>query len=113
MITIDVVIRTVEGLDRHDLERWIDNRWVRPDPTSDGFIFRAIDLERVRLIHELSRELQVNDDALPVVLCLLDQVYALRRQLHDVASAIRHTAPPEVGVALITYLERAGAGTER
>jgi chaperone modulatory protein CbpM len=112
MITIDIVVRTIEGLDRHDLERWIDNRWVRPDPSTEGYVFRAIDLERVRLIHELSGELQVNDEALPVVLCLLDQVYALRRQLHDVASAIRHAAPPDVGVALITYLEHAGGETE-
>lgn len=107
MITIDIVIRTVSGLDRGELERWIDNRWVRADPTGDGYVFREIDLARVRLIHELAHDLQVNDEALPVVLSLLDQVYTLRRQLRDVGAALHHAAPPETGQALRAYLERA------
>jgi len=81
MITIDVLVTRVEGVRRADLERWIANRWVRPDDEGAEPVFHDIDVARVRLIRELRDELEVNEAALPVVLSLLDQVYELRRRL--------------------------------
>ena len=57
---------------------------------SDGdFFFDDTDVARVRLIAELRNDLGVNEDAIPVVLRLLDQVYSLRRALSDLNEAIR------------------------
>jgi chaperone modulatory protein CbpM len=80
-ITIDIVIREITGIQRPDLDRWIANQWVRPDPTPTGYIFAEIDLARIRLIHELTTDLDVNDDTIPLILNLLDQLYDLRRRL--------------------------------
>jgi chaperone modulatory protein CbpM len=81
-ITLDTLATQLIGLQRHDLERWIDNDWVRPDGPDGQYVFHDIDVERVRLILVLRNEMQVNEDALPVVLSLLDQLYELRRRLN-------------------------------
>jgi chaperone modulatory protein CbpM len=85
MIGIDVLVVEVSGLQRQELERWIANDWVRPDGTEGHYAFRDIDVARVRLIQQLREDMAIDDNALPVVLSLLDQVYALRRRLRDVA----------------------------
>ncbi len=81
MITVDILVAQLPGLSRQDLERWIANEWVRPDSRQGHYAFQEIDVARVRLIRELRDDLQVNEEALPVVLSLLDQLYALRRRL--------------------------------
>ena len=96
MITIDVLVAQVSGLSRDDLERWISNKWVRPDRQAGGYVFREIDVARVRLIREMRDELEVNEAALPVVLSLLDQLYDLRRHMRDLHEAFAHIAPEDV-----------------
>lgn len=81
MITIDLVISSVHGLTRAELDRWIAAQWVHADMSDDTYVFAEIDLARIRLIHELTTDLAINDDALPVVLSLLDQIHDLRRHL--------------------------------
>ena len=71
MIGIDVVIAEISGLKQQDLERWISNAWVRPDKSASGYAFREIDVARARLILEMRDEMQISEDALPVVLLLL------------------------------------------
>lgn len=81
MTGIEVVITQVHGLDRGGLDRWILNDWVRPDGPEGAYAFREIDIAHIRLIHELRNNLNINEEALPVLLLLLDQIYTLRRQL--------------------------------
>ena len=88
MITIDVLVAQMPGLDRHDLERWISNDWVRADPKDGTLIFGEIDVFRVRLIRELRDDMDINEAALPIVLSLLDQVYDLRRRMRELSGAI-------------------------
>lgn len=106
MITIDVVIAQVTGLQRQDLERWIANEWVRPDDQAGTLVFQEIDVARVRLIRELRDDLEVNEAALPVVLTLLDQVYDLRRRLRDLGEALEETAPEEIRRNLVERMAR-------
>jgi chaperone modulatory protein CbpM len=93
MISIDALIRMIAGLQEAELRHWIDERWVRPEAMSGGYVFREVDVARVRLIIELRQELAIDEEALPVVLQLLDQVYALRRRLRAMSDAI--DAQPE------------------
>lgn len=95
MITIETVIRTVGGVRERELRAWIDEGWVRPERQRGVLIFREIDVARVRLIHDLRCDLAIGDEALPVVLNLLDQLYAMRRRLRAVNEAIA-TQPPAV-----------------
>jgi len=93
MITIDILCARFTRLTPEDLQRWIAEGHVRGEAAEGTLCFREIDVERVRLILELRDELDVNEQALPVVLSLLDQVYALRRRLRQLGVAEDDEAP--------------------
>ena len=76
-------------------------RGVRPDGPPGGYVFREIDVARVRLIVELRDALRLDEEALPVVLSLMDQLYEERRRLRRVRDAL--VAAPE-------EMRRGGAG---
>ncbi len=95
MITLDMMTRQVAGLHPEDLQRWIELAWVRPEGQPGRWVFRDIDVARVRLIVTLQMELQITEDALPTVLSLLDQLYDTRRQLRQLADAVE-AAPQDV-----------------
>lgn len=95
MTSFEHVLTFVSGLERAELARWVDDRWVRPERAGDGYRFRAVDVARVRLIFEMRRDLGIDEEALPVVLSLLDQVYGLRHRLRQVCQAIE-AMPPEL-----------------
>jgi len=101
---IDVVVAQTPGLQRPDLERWILKEWVKPDEGCGEYEFCEIDIARARLIRDLRDDLEVNEAALPVVLLLLDQLYDLRRRMHDVSEAIDQTVPADVLVDLVEHL---------
>ena len=105
MIAFEAVLRQVRGLDAGELEQWIEARWVLPERVGGAYVFHEIDVARVHLIVELRHELLVDAEAMPVVLNLLDQVYALRNRLKSLAAAIE-TLPPEIQAELRERLER-------
>src|SRR3546814_14600300 len=84
MISFEHVLAHMSDLDGAELARWIENRWVLPENAGGTYVFHEVDFARVRLIHELRRDFELNDDALAIVPLLLDQVYDLRRQLRRV-----------------------------
>jgi chaperone modulatory protein CbpM len=99
MIDFDALVREIEGLDADELRQWIAEHWVRAEETERGLFFHEVDVARVRLIRELRQELAIGEDAIPVILHLLDQVYALRRRLRRLCEAI-DTQPLELRDAL-------------
>ena len=106
MISIDVLVTRVTGLQRSDLERWIANEWVRPDGAPDHLVFHDIDVARVQLIAELRDELDVNEAALPVVLSLLDQVYEMRRRLAELRTTLDQAPAEDLRSSLSRHLAR-------
>ena len=104
MISIETLCIRVVGLRREDLERWIGQSWVRPDGQPGDYLFHDIDVARVRLIVELREQMQVNEEALPVVLSLLDQLYEARRRMRRVRDALERAAPPELRQEVLRLL---------
>ncbi|MGH6929299.1 MAG: chaperone modulator CbpM [Dongiaceae bacterium] len=92
MFSFQQVITEI-GINETDLRLWIEQRWVLPARQEDSFIFDDVDLARARLIRELRVDLMVNEEAIPVVLSLLDQVHALRRALASVNAVIDKASP--------------------
>jgi chaperone modulatory protein CbpM len=88
MITIQTVCAAVPGLSEARLRQFLDQDWVRPDQADGQPVFHDIDVARVRLIVELNTELEIEEPTLPLVLSLLDQLYATRRQLRLVLDAL-------------------------
>ena len=93
MITEDDLIRLLEGLTRDTLHRWIDYGWVQPARQGEVYVFAEIDCARVRLIRDVHDTMEVNDEVMPLILSLMDQVYGLRRELRRLALAVQ--AQPE------------------
>lgn len=96
MITIEAVCAAVGELERAEVERWIANAWLRAEGAPGAYALRDIDVARVHLIHELRRDLGLDDDVLPLVLSLLDQLYDMRRRMARLSAAIGEAAPEDV-----------------
>lgn len=104
MIDVAAVLKEIEGLDSVELERWIEARWVLPERAAAGYAFHEVDVARIRLILELRHDLMIDEEAMPVVLNLLDQVYALRNRLKALAAAVG-ALPPEMRALLSAHLK--------
>ena len=108
LVTIDAVLADGD-ISRGELIAWIEQKWVLPVEQEGGYLFNEADCARVKLIVELRRDLAINDEAMPVVLQLLDQIYALRRSLTDLQHAISRL-PDEVRAELDRHLSRNDEG---
>ena len=107
MITVQTLSATV-GVAEAEITRWVELTWLRPGGSPGGWIFQEVDVARVRLIAEL-RELRMDEEAMPVVLSLLDQLYAERRRMRLLQQAVEEAAPDAVRTRLRALLE-AGCG---
>ena len=111
MIGFDELVRRFAELERGELVRWVENRWILPEEasreTGERWVFHEVDVARVELILDIRRELAVDDEAMSLVLGLLDQVYSLRRQMRRLCDALEQQ-PPEVRDAIRRALPRAG-----
>ena len=59
--------------------QFIEYEWVMPlDP--ERLLFDEDDISRILLISELKEQLGVNDDGIPIILHLLDQLNHLHRE---------------------------------
>jgi chaperone modulatory protein CbpM len=85
---LTAVIAQFPDLAEAELHLWVERGWVRPAPSGEEWEFQDIDVARVRLIRDLRHELAVQEETMPLVLSLLDQVYALRGQMRAVARAV-------------------------
>lgn len=77
------------GLEGDELRLWIERRWVLPMAQDGNYVFSEADVARVQMIVDLRRDLAIDDEAMPVVLDLLDRLHGLRRQMRDILGAIR------------------------
>jgi chaperone modulatory protein CbpM len=87
-----------------ELTAWVERGWIRPEPADGGPVFHDIDIARVRLIRDLRTAMRIEDETIPVILSLLDQVYDLRAGLHAVLRAIE-SQPDPVRQAILTSIE--------
>ena len=107
MIAFDEVLVRVRGLERRELARWVENRWVLPERHGEGWVFHDVDVARVELIFDMRRDFAIDDEAMDLVLGLLDQLYGLRRQMRRLCEAVA-TQPVEVQDAIRRALSKAG-----
>jgi chaperone modulatory protein CbpM len=105
MIALEALLGQFSGLDRIELLRWVENRWVLPERQGGSWVFRDVDIARVELIFEIRREWALDDEAMPLVLGLVDQVYELRRQLRRLCEAVE-AQPAEIRDAIESTLPR-------
>ncbi len=88
MISEAELVAAIDPLDAQALQRWIDYGWIVPVRDFQELRFDTADVARVRLICELHYELSIEEESMSVVLSLLDQLYAARRSLRALSSAV-------------------------
>ncbi|MEX0759049.1 MAG: chaperone modulator CbpM [Tistlia sp.] len=76
-----------------EVESFVQQSWVIPLREEGGYFFDEADKARIELIVELRCDMAVNDEAVPVILNLLDQLYGLRRTLGEIREAVRELPP--------------------
>jgi chaperone modulatory protein CbpM len=107
MIGFDEVLIRYRSLERRELIRWVEERWVLPERHAETWVFHEVDVARIELIIEIRRDFAVDDEAMPLVLSLLDQVYALRRQMRRLCGAVA-AQPEDIQAAIRRALPKAG-----
>lgn len=70
------------SVDIHLILRWIEAEWIVPCSPERSH-FDSEDVARVRLIQNLRLQFGANDEAIPIILHLLDQVICLRQRLEQ------------------------------
>ncbi len=100
---IEAVVALLGDQQLPELLSWVERGWVQPDTAGTVWEFHEIDVARVRLIRELRHDMALTEEAMPVVLSLLDQVYDLRGVLKRIAEALESQAP-EVRAAVLDAL---------
>lgn len=76
------------------IEAWIAAGWLIPEGSAGPRRFSEADLARARLIRDLREDLGVNDEAIAVVLDLVDQVHGLRQSLRALSAALATLPEP-------------------
>jgi chaperone modulatory protein CbpM len=106
---IEAVLALFSDMEATELTGWVERGWVQPESGGEGgWVFQEVDVARVRLIHDLRRDLDVAEEALPLVLSLLDQVYDLRAALRSVIRAVG-SQPRDMQEAVLNELLASGA----
>ncbi len=71
-----------EPIEAETIAIWIEAGWLAPDRNGDHRL-SEIDIARARLIHDLKNNIGVNDEAVPLILDLIDQLHGLRRAMRN------------------------------
>lgn len=107
MIGLDDLVRRVPEVPLAEVTLWIERRWVRAEQGPGGWRFTEMDVARARLLAELRVTLEVTEDAMPLVLSLLDQLYEARRAVQALLGALEEQ-PDAVRAAVLAAARARG-----
>ncbi len=94
------VVARIDRLTVQELRLWVQTGLVRPSAHAAGPVFDDLDVARLRLVCDLSKEMALHAETLPVVLSLIDQVHGLRGALRSLSEAVQRQ-PEEVRRAIV------------
>lgn len=69
------------GIEKEVVAHFIQEEWIHP-VNLDDFELDEEDLARIKLIKELSEDFGVNEESLPIILQLLDQLNRMHLELN-------------------------------
>ena len=106
MKTLTEIVIAIGRIERAELVRWVELGWISPNrsPKQDAeLLFSDVDEARIRMICDLRQDMMVEEETMPLVLSLLDQMYALRHQMNALTSAVQRQ-PSDVRDAILNQL---------
>ena len=101
--TEEEALATVPLLTRSRLVTFLETEVVTPLRSDSGLYFRRVDLARMELLCELSEHFDLAEDALEIVISLIDQLHGARARLRALAAAIE-SQPAEVRESIAEML---------
>ncbi|MEH6526835.1 MAG: chaperone modulator CbpM [Sneathiella sp.] len=104
MITEQELVERLQGVSLKRLRLWVKRGWIAPAETSAGYHFSDIDVARLELVRQLKIDMAVNNDAIPIVLSLIDQLHGLRFELKSLARAVE-SQHKDIQSAIVTACE--------
>jgi chaperone modulatory protein CbpM len=75
-------------IESEKLEQWVAAGWLLPHEAGSSRDYSDVDLARAHLIRDL-QELGVNDDGIPIILHLVDQLHGLRCMVRELVRTAR------------------------
>ncbi|MCY0095468.1 chaperone modulator CbpM [Hoeflea ulvae] len=88
MRNLEEIISLVPDLNREDLDRWIEDALIEAEQEAGAPALSEMQFARVRLICSLRFDMDVEEETLPVVLDLLDQLHDTRARLYTLSQAV-------------------------
>ncbi len=89
MKTINEIIELDEILvDSIVIEEWIEFGWLKPVKKKQTYYFEEIDIARIHLIYDLQHRMMIENEVMPIILSLMDQLYGTRAKLNKLVKAI-------------------------
>ncbi|MFW6076376.1 MAG: chaperone modulator CbpM, partial [Hyphomicrobiales bacterium] len=79
--TEDQVLASVERLSVRRLRTWVRRGWIQPQSGDGRTIYSEVDVARICLLCELREDLSIDEEALSLIVPLIDQIHGLRREL--------------------------------
>lgn len=76
-------VSQIAGVDEHTIVHFIEMEWILPPAEKE---LDREDVARIQLIQELRSSFGANDEAVPLILHLMDQLYYLRHQVRQLGS---------------------------
>ena len=95
------VVASVGRISVTELRLWQAQGWVAPRQDDKGPVFDALDVARIRLVCELREDMEIDEETIPVLLSMVDQIHGLRRSLKSLAQAVDEQ-PEAVRKAVLT-----------
>src|SRR5687767_2359278 len=92
--TEDQVLANVGRLSVRRLRTWVRRGWIRPEAAGERPIYTEVDVARICLFCELRENLSVDEEALSLIVPLIDQIHGLRRQLRLLGQAVESQPKP-------------------
>ena len=108
MKTLGEVVTLLGRIERSEIETWVERAWVVPVTRDPEPTFSELDIARISLICDLRHDCGVEDETVPLILSLLDQLYATRRRMSALTEAIQRQ-PEEVRRAIFASLGERGS----
>lgn len=82
------IVDAVARLTRPRLKSFVELEIVSPLHSDGRLVYRQIDLVRLELLCELSDDFELDDDALCMIISLIDQLHGARGELRTLLAAI-------------------------
>jgi chaperone modulatory protein CbpM len=88
MISESELIAVTGRVEIRLLHEWIEIGLVAPKRGETGYLFDEVDVARVHLLCDLSFDMGVGHESLPIILSLVDQLHRAHHSLRALAAAI-------------------------